>query len=537
MRESTGTFSRESDSVRFYRLIKKGDSAYAEKLSFLSFAVAKRYYDSAGYIAEKINDSIMIAEAIFANGRVYDAWNKEPQKTIYFFTKAAEMMSRQPAKYLRSIYAKHLTAHAYDKIKDSVNAYRILEELYAEILTKPDSVKKKMNFIPEMALIATEIKNYQLAEKILTNLYRRNWIGNDPETYNYADHYYLTKSRIALNNSEFSSPYLDSLENILTDSTNVLDQMYYSREISELYEHAGNLVKALKFKKISADASEKLNIAEGINSMQNRLLQSELENEKNKRLLGEKGKENRQIITWGLVLLLFFITIFFYQIYNKSREYRKQSVKLAELNEDLGAKVSQISLLNKEIQHRVKNNMQTILSLLQMQERKTDNEEVIEGLQNAGMRIESIAALHDQLNAGAGEQKIDFKKYISDVANNIVMCLANSKQIITHLDIGDIIISPDKNFSLALIFNEWITNSIKYAVPEKNPLAIYLSIQPVDKNIFIEYHDNGKMNTAPEKGKEGLGKEIITLLSAQLKATLKTDPEKPYHYTLTVPYG
>ncbi len=90
-----------------------------------------------GYIAEKINDSIMIAEAIFANGRVYDAWNKEPQKTIYFFTKAAEMMSRQPAKYLRNMYAKHFTAHAYDKIKDSVNAYRILEELYAEILTKP----------------------------------------------------------------------------------------------------------------------------------------------------------------------------------------------------------------------------------------------------------------------------------------------------------------------------------------------------------------------------------------------------------------
>ena len=47
MRESTGTFSRESDSVRFYRLIKKGDSAYAEKLGFLSFSVAKRYYDSA----------------------------------------------------------------------------------------------------------------------------------------------------------------------------------------------------------------------------------------------------------------------------------------------------------------------------------------------------------------------------------------------------------------------------------------------------------------------------------------------------------
>ena len=56
-----------------------------------------------------------------------------------------------------------------------------------------------------------------------------------------------------------------------------------------------------------------------------------------------------------------------------------------------------MELLNKEIQHRVKNNLHMIFSLLQMQERRTDNEEVIEQLQAARLRVESIAALHNQL--------------------------------------------------------------------------------------------------------------------------------------------
>lgn len=524
-----------TDSAAFYHFIEKGDSAYAEKLNFISFSRAKGFYDSANALAEKNKDSVMIAEALFANGRVYDAWNKEPQKTIQFFTNAAEIMSRQPEKYIRSKYVKHLVAHAYDKIKDSINACRVLQEMYREINNESDSIKRKMNFIPEMALIATEVKNYQLAEKILSDLYKREWITNDPQTYNYLDHYFLTKSRIALSGGRTESPYYDSLE-FITDKANIFDQMYYGREISALFEKTGKLKKALYYKKISADASETMNNAEGINSMQNKLLQSELENEKNKTLLDEKNLENRRIVTWGLSILLILISASLYGISKKSKQYKQQSVTLAGLNEDLGMKVGEISLLNKEIQHRIKNNLQTILSLLKMQERKTDNEEVIAELQQAGMRIESIATLHDQLNAGAVTKGIDFRKYVYDVANNIVLCVANNKQVVTHLDIGDIQISSEKNFSLALIFNEWITNSIKYAVPRKYLLTIYLSINPVNGKISIEYYDNGEVNLTPPEKKEGLGKEIITLLSAQLKGELLTKPQNPHHYTLTIPY-
>ena len=70
---------------------------------------------------------------------------------------------------------------------------------------------------------------------------------------------------------------------------------------------------------------------------------------------------------------------------------------VAGVNQQLDEKVAQVELLNKEIQHRVKNNLHMIFSLLHLQERRTDNEEVIENLQAARLRVESIAALQTQL--------------------------------------------------------------------------------------------------------------------------------------------
>lgn len=526
---------RLNDSTFFDDFLEMGDSVYANKNSFTAFSDAMKYFDSAAIFAEKTQDSVLIAEAIFAKARVYDAWNKSPEKTIELFDKAAKILSRMPGQYIRSRYARHLLAHAYEKAGDSSQCVDVLQNMYTEISALPDSVKMQMDYIPEMALIATQVRNYTIANDIL-NLVKRDWIKNDQKTFNYLDHYYITKSRIAIfNQQEKQTPFLDSLEMALGNLNNLMDKMYYSHEISILYEFAGNTGRALTFAKLSNDASQVLNNSEGIGNMQNRLLQSELENEKRKQELIEKEKQSRLYIMLALGMGLLVISALLFRLKKQNKQYKSQSLQLADANDDLDKKVSEIDLLNKDMQHRIKNNLQTVFSLLQMQERHTSNEGTLEELQQARLRIESIAILHEHLTHTPREQKVDFNKYITSMANKAVDCFANGKQVQINLNIEEGNIPENKNFPLALILNEWITNSLKYAETRGNVLHLNIDILKKENGFAINYYDNGLENDKAIT-KEGVGTQIVVLLCAQMKAVLAKNG-KPYNYTLSMPYG
>lgn len=84
---------------------------------------------------------------------------------------------------------------------------------------------------------------------------------------------------------------------------------------------------------------------------------------------------------------------------------------------------------------------------------------------------------------------------------------------------------------MALIINEWISNSIKHA--ETNNLTLELFIDIIDKNdhILIKYSDNGFVDSKAQRI-YGLGSQIIQLLSKQLNASIENNPNQPYHYTI-----
>ena len=77
------------------------------------------------------------------------------------------MYATQPHMEVKALYIKHLVAHSYDKVNESSNCIKILNELYSGILTKPDNIKKQLHFTAEMGLISTAIKNYGFADNIL----------------------------------------------------------------------------------------------------------------------------------------------------------------------------------------------------------------------------------------------------------------------------------------------------------------------------------------------------------------------------------
>lgn len=239
---------------------------------------------------------------------------------------------------------------------------------------------------------------------------------------------------------------------------------------------------------------------------------------------------------------LAIISLLSFYLYRQVRTSRgraqalaRANTALAESNERLDQQVAQVELLNKEIQHRIKNNLHMIYSLLQMQERRTDNEEVIGHLRAARLRVESIAALHNQLLTNP--EAPDLAAYLRGLISSVVSCLATDRQVVTHLQTSEMLLSPSSYLALSLILNEWVTNSIKYAATTENLLEISVYVRHEAGTACLTYADNGCPPAGAAQPPAGLGTQIITLLTRELEATLRTPPGQPYHYDLCIPDG
>ncbi len=103
------------------------------------------------------------------------------------------------------------------------------------------------------------------------------------------------------------------------------------------------------------------------------------------------------------------------------------------------------------------------------------------------------------------------------------------------MDIEQFMVPQKISFPLGLLINEWTTNSIKHAQISLKPLSINIKIYRSNNQLNAQYEDNGSPQiTAPSK--KSLGLEIIHLLCAQLNATMQTDTDNIFSYSLIIPF-
>lgn len=515
-----------SDGELFDHYLKKGNGFYATKANYAVFEQSLTYFDSAKIVAQRTKDPAMMADAVFAQARVYDAFGKHKDKTISLFQEAAELYRSIKGQFIREYYVRHLIAHAYDKANDSVQCVQQLHLIYDTIVNKPIALRRQMEYIPQMAYISTVVKNYDLSEKILTDLYQRNWIKNQPDSYNYEDFYFLTRLKIDVYKyKKYNTTYRDSFMQALKLVNNPIDSLWYLNEFIEVLGDAKQFELAYKLSTVHNTLNSKVLDGEAVGSLQNKLLNLELQSQRKKLEEEAKDRNNRNVILAILTIGLFTTSVLGYRLYQISQQYKQQKNNLATINNQLDVKV-------KEIQHRVKNNLHLIFSLLNMQERRSENPDTIENLQKARLRIESIAGLHDQLNLN-NDQYVDFNLYIHKLIQTIINCIETDHKIITNMSIGAINVPNHYYVPIGLILNEWITNSIKYANTNA-PLVLNIKMQQEQNQVIMEYFDNGQPVTQPEIKGSGLGTEIITLLTRQMKGTLRPNPGNVFHYHLTI---
>ncbi len=534
---------------RFFRLIRAGNAAYARKQGMGSISASQQFFDSAQTLALRTQDTLLLASAVFAQGRVYDAWNQEPQKTVVTFRRAAALYRHLPAQRVRYYYVRHLVAHAYDKVPDSTGAVTELRALARELDPLPDTLLRQLPFTVEMALIATQVHNYPLADSILRRFGRRDWIRNDSTTYDYLYHYYLTRARLDLYlHRRPAAPYLDSVALALRAARNVFDRTYYAGNLAVLTAAHDDLLgrphAAYDYLRLTTSSADSLTDGGRNAHLRQALLRADERAAARRAQYEAAASTARWLIIGILTTALFVISVLSVRLYHQRQASRAQADAVAVVNHQLDDKVAQVELLNKEMQHRVKNNLHMIFSLLHMQERRSTNDEVIENLQAARLRVESIAALHNQLLTNPTGP--DLSGFLKALISAVVSCLANDRQVVTHLQTEPLHLPESAYLALSLILNEWVTNSLKYAETEGLVLEINVSVRTRPHEVCIVYADNGlppAAEPAPGGGagapvvSTGLGTQIIQLLTRQLGATLTTAGGHPYHYELCIPRG
>ncbi|MDX1908911.1 MAG: tetratricopeptide repeat protein, partial [Bacteroidia bacterium] len=221
-------------------------------------------------------------------------------------------------------------------------------------------------------------------------------------------------------------------------------------------------------------------------------------------------------------------------LYRNNKRRQQTNLLLSAQNEQIETKSNQNELLLKEIHHRVKNNLQTISSLLHLQSAHIKDEDVKQAVAAGQHRVESMALIHQKLYQRDNLAAIEMKDYLSNLVQSLIDTFdADPERIQFTLDMPELELDVDTAVPLGLIVNELITNSLKYAFPDGRAGTITVSLQKTGDHLDLLVADDG-VGAANVKTGTAFGSQLISLLSAQLGGTLEQGTEKGYCTRLTL---
>jgi len=195
--------------------------------------------------------------------------------------------------------------------------------------------------------------------------------------------------------------------------------------------------------------------------------------------------------------------------------------------------------LLKEIHHRVKNNLQVVHSLLNLQSDQLNDSRAIEIFGMTQNRINSMALIHDQLYHSDELAWIDFEQYAETLVSSIVHSYATGEQAVeTVMEIGDVRLDLDTAIPCGLIVNELVSNAFKYAFSADRPGKITVGMkQNGDGKGVLRIADNGV--GIPEElditDTESMGMQLVHIFTEQLEGEIALERNGGTSFTITFP--
>jgi len=194
------------------------------------------------------------------------------------------------------------------------------------------------------------------------------------------------------------------------------------------------------------------------------------------------------------------------------------------------------TVMLKEIHHRVKNNLQLIISLLRLQSRELSNPDAIVQFEDAINRILTISLVHEKMYQAEDLSQLNLKEYFSSLGRDIIHAHIESDQIKLHLDFNIEKTKLKPIVPIAMIFNELISNSLKHGKRTNEELVIHFSMKNTENDTLVfTYSDNGVWVETTNKNTFGL--ELIEALIHQIegKMEIMRVPNTSFIFTMKNP--
>lgn len=196
----------------------------------------------------------------------------------------------------------------------------------------------------------------------------------------------------------------------------------------------------------------------------------------------------RNMTLLGLLVLMVFLALLYYNYRLKQRN----NVEINKKNLSLNKLVQEKEWLIREVHHRVKNNLQIVMGLLQRQSAYIDNDKARMAIQNSEHRMHSIALIHQKLYQTESMARINMPEYIDELINYLKDSFDTGSRIHFHKEIENFSLNVQHAVPLGLILNEAITNAIKYAFRPNENGDIHVVIIPEGETHFmLLISDNG----------------------------------------------
>ncbi len=252
----------------------------------------------------------------------------------------------------------------------------------------------------------------------------------------------------------------------------------------------------------------------------------------------EENQKRQQNIIYSLIGAANVFLIIGILIFRLYKQKQRNNGKLREQYAIILSQKEENEILLKEIHHRVKNNLQIISSLLDLQSRGANDEGTKMAVNDGQNRVRAMSLIHEMLYQNENMAEIDIKKYVGQLFNQIISInsVLGSKEVEQKIEIpDDLILDIDTAIPLGLILTELITNSFKYAFDnvDKGIISIHLKRES-NRNYELQVFDNGQGlpdNFQISKTKT-LGLRLVRTLSKQLKGKVDYSFEKGAKFVL-----
>lgn len=211
------------------------------------------------------------------------------------------------------------------------------------------------------------------------------------------------------------------------------------------------------------------------------------------------------------------------------------AIERRRARQGLYSSLKEKEILLHELQHRAKNNLQVISSLLKMQARRDEDPHFQDLVRAAQRRIEAIALAHDQLHRAPDLSRIDFSRYLSALARAVHLSYdGSSRGILLELSLAPCELPLSDAVPTGLLMNEILMNALKHAFPDGRRGTIRVVLTQAKGRLTLEVADDGVgMPKVIKQDTRCLGMDIVSTLAEQLDATFQHDSSAGTRFRLS----